>query len=177
MSDNPYRGMGVIKLICSLSFMIFGMTAFWKPGGGPRPVYLVFGLLVGLLFTLLTSGVFKLFASLLNGDTRKAYGKKYIALMVWKGMLFLVPFSIMALLAVAFFHWHSAGLFLSAGIMSASTAIVMEISRCQPKPRIKNSILLPMMASLLSMGWLFSLGFLSAIPQWAETLSGFLIQP
>ena len=170
MQDNPYRGLGFMKFICTLSFMIFGVVAFMKQGNEWDPVYLIFGVLVGLLFTLLCGILFKLLTGLFNPDTRKAYGKILIAYVVWKGMLFIVPFSVMSFMAAFFLHWNSAGLFISAGIMTSATSVVMEISRYHEKPKIRNSIILPMAASILSMAWLFSVGFLQAIPGLLDTL-------
>lgn len=176
MDGNPYRGLGLMKFSCALSFMVFGVVAFMKEGNELNPVYLVFGILVGLVFTILCGMLFKLFAGLFNRDTQKACGKLLISYAVWKGMLFVVPFAAMSFLAAFFLHWNSAGLFISAGIMTAATSVVMEISRYHERPKIKNSIVLPMIASLLSMAWLFSVGFLQGLPGLLDTLASVFLE-
>jgi len=165
-----------MKLFCTFGFMIFGMVGFMKTGDELNPVYIVFGVLVGFVFTLLCGIIFKLLAGLCNRDTQKTHGKKIIACVVWRGMLFIVPFSVMSFLAALFLHWNSAGLFVSAGIMTAATSIVMEITRYHEKPKIRNSIFLPMAASLLSMAWLISVGFLETIPGMLDTLAGVFLE-
>lgn len=175
MQENYYRGLGMSKFICTASFILFGIVSFMTTGDEFNWINLTFGVLMGLLFTLLCAICFKLFTALFNPDTRRDYGKVFVAWVVWRGMLFLVPFAVMTLLATILLEWKSSGLFLSAGIMTSSTAIVMEISKYHTKPKIKNSIVLPMIASVISMGWLFSVGFLQTIPGWLHAISGVLL--
>lgn len=175
MTENPYRGIGGMKFTAILCFMVFGTVALMQQGDLLNPINIGFGILSGLVFALLSAILFRLSAGLFNRDTKKKYGPMFVTWVVWRGMLFLVPFAVMAALAALLLHWESAGLFISAGIMSAATAVIMEISRYHEKPKLKNSIVLPMTASILSMAWLFSVGWLKMAAGMLGALAGFLL--
>lgn len=173
MNENPYRGIGAMKFTAILCFIVFGMVALLKQDRPFDPVRLILGAIAGLSFALLAAILFRLSASLFNRDTRKQYGPMFTTYVVWRGMLFLVPFAAMAAMAALLLRWDSAGLFVSAGVMSAATAVIMEISRYHERPKLKNSIVLPMTASILSMAWIFSIEWLKTAADLASAAAGY----
>ena len=83
----------------------------------------------------------------------KAIDRKEARGAVSRGFLLLVPFTILALVAGLGLGWDSAAAFASAGIMTASTAVGVELQGAGG--RRGSSVLLPMLlGTALSAGWI-----------------------
>jgi len=105
---------------------------------------------------------------LINRDLKMKYGKKVISHAVEKGMTFMFPFAVMALLAAFVMDWTMTGGFVSAALMTAGACAAMEIGRLIGKSSMKNTILTSILSSLFVSVWIFSVNFLSKFPPYLE---------
>ncbi len=70
---------------------------------------------------------------LLDASARQALGRVGIAQAVGRGYLLLIPFTLLALLAVLRFHWDAALPFASTGIMTAGAAAGAELGQLEDR--------------------------------------------
>ena len=158
----------LVSSLGSLAFVSFGIGTFATPVLGLTVANVIFGVLVGLIF-----GMFcKLFLTGLlsrgNAEVKQKWGQGVIKAAVEKSFVFLIPFAVMALLAVYFMGWNFAPVFVSAGLMSAGALAAMEVGRLKGKKEVKTSIVASVVAWVFSSLWVFSAGYLSKVPLYAE---------
>ena len=103
-----------------------------------------------------------------NPDLKASIGRKTISHAVEKGMTFMVPFAVMALLATFVMGWSITGGFVSAGLMTAAASASMEIGKLKGKQAMKNTILTSAISWSFSTLWLYSIGFLGKMPAYIE---------
>lgn len=162
------KGWGMKRLIYRLSFIIFGICAFHNPLK-PFSVYTiafgaVFGLIIGFFFRLFL----KMFLNLFNRGLRKEMGKIPVKYAVDTGMLFLMPFAVMLLIATYILHWSQTMGFITTGIMAVGTAASIEMGRIKGESQIRNTIATMAVCFLFSSLWTLSQGYLTMIPAYIE---------
>jgi hypothetical protein len=112
---------------------------------------LVIGLLaVQLLIILFNSG---------NGALRQETGGKFAREAVSEGMLFMIPFTALAVLAQVFLHWDAVMPFASAAIMTAAATAGAEVMK-KGATGMKNVLIPSAVAFFLSTGWMMLIGSL-----------------
>lgn len=153
---------GLAILLATICFAVFGAVAYLF--SGPKFSYLniIFGIVVGLIFAWLCTRLMALFFGIANSHLRQQHGPGFALGAVARGMLSMVPYAVLAFLAVYFLHWKTATLFISAAIMAAGAAAGAEIGKLG-KPRPVNFILPTLVAFAVSAGWMYSIGSLQVV--------------
>lgn len=112
---------------------------------------LVIGLLaVKLLIILFNSG---------NKALRQETGGRFAPEAVGDGMLFMIPFTALAVLAQVFLHWDAVMPFASAAIMTAAATAGAEVMK-KGATGVKNVMIPSGLAFILSTGWMMLVGLL-----------------
>lgn len=156
------------SLVRRLCFMAMGISAFANPLDTFSPYNIVFGAVVGLIFGWLFRIFLRGFLSVLNGKFKKEKGKEAIRQAVDSGMLFLIPFAVMMLLAVYYLSWSETRAFVASGIMAVGTAAAIEIGRVKGKKEIRNTLAASGVSFLFSFLWTLSYAYLSKAPSLIE---------
>jgi hypothetical protein len=164
MSENKKSHTGFKRFIGILCFALFGMLGSFQPGQPFNLLNLIYGMLVGLVFGWVSMFILAIFLSWINPALKKTQKRGFARRAVSSGMVFMVPFALMALMAAGILHWKSAGLFVSAAISAVAVATGAEISKLYEKPRLWNNILPSIIASACSMVWLFMIVGINSIP-------------
>lgn len=172
--ENYKKGKGVRGFLRILSFIIFGVLAFSNPLDKYNPYNIIIGGLIGLFFGFLCRLFLIWLLKAFNGQLRKTSGKKVISFAVNRGMLFLLPFAIMALFSYYYLGWFISSGFLSAGIMTAATSASIEIGKLKEKQEIKDTIASLLVGAGFSTLWIFGTGVLAGAPGLIEGLVGFI---
>lgn len=172
---NYQKGNGLRGFLRMLSFMVFGILAFSNPMDKYNPYNIAFGAITGLFFGFLCRLFLVRLLSVFNPQIRQNSGRKAIRTAVSRGMLFLLPFSIMALFSYYYLRWYMTSGFLSAGIMSAATSASIEIGKLKEKQEIKNMLVTSLVAASFSALWILGAGLLAGIPGLIEGLVGFVL--
>lgn len=136
-----------------LSFTAFGTTLFIDQTDLFNPIRLILGVLVAWLFAFLFRIFLNAFLSTFNLKAKKEHGKHIVAYSVEQGMLYIVPFAVMAVLAVFVLRWPSTWAFMSTGTMAVGTASSIELNKVIGKQNLKNTIV----TSAISFGFSFLL--------------------
>jgi hypothetical protein len=157
------------SIIGTISFMVFGVMACINLKIPLNKTNIVFGIIIGLFLGFFSKKIFIIILSLLNSDVKKEHGKDIVSKTVKKSTIFMFPFATMVFLATIFLGWTTAGVFYSAGVMNTAVMASMEIGKLKGKVGIKNTIATSIAASLLSYGWLFSVGYIKNIPPILES--------
>lgn len=168
MDPNLRRGKGLRGLIRRLCFMAIGAGAFANPLDILNPYYIGFGMLTGLIFGWLFRKFLQGFLSMLNGNLKKDKGYEAIRYAVDNGMMFLVPFTIMLLIAVYYLGWSMIIPFITAGIMAVGTASSIETGKLLGKPEIKNTIATSAVSFVFSFTWTLAFPYIYRIPPFIE---------
>lgn len=166
--DDLKKGSAIRKLITRLCFGAFGVTALANLADPWNPVNLVFGFLAGLIFGALCRKFLSVILGAINGDLKKEYDKKVIAVAVDRGMIFIVPFAGMALAAAFLMGWTITGGFVSAGIMTTGAMSAVEIGKLREKPGLKNTVLASVTAWCFSTLWLFAIPIVGKVPPYLD---------
>lgn len=173
--ENYQKGNGLRGFLRMLSFMVFGILAFSNPMDKYNPYNIAFGAITGLFFGCLFRFFLVRLLSVLNAQLRKNSGRKAIPTAVSRGMLFVFPFSIMALFSYYYLRWFMTSGFLSAGIMSAAASASIEIGKLKEKQEIKNMLVTSLLAAAFSVLWIFGTSLLAGLPGLIEGLVGFVL--
>ncbi len=144
------------------------------------PIYLcfiVFGLLIPLskddysittfLFSVILSVVIGLLAVNLlimllnnsNAELSQQSGGQFARQAVGTGMLFMIPFTVLAALAQLLLGWNAVMPFVSAAIMTAAATAGTEVMK-KGAQGIKNVMIPSALAFFLSTGWMLLVGIL-----------------
>ena len=164
MNENKKSYSGFKRFIGIVCFAIFGMVGSFQQGQEFNVLNLLFGMLVGLVFGWVSMLILAIFLRWINPGLKKTQKKGFARRAVSSGMVFMVPFAMMAFMAAYFLHWKSAGLFVSAAISTVAVATGAEISRLYEKPKLWNNILPSVVAAACSMVWLFAIVQIQSIP-------------
>ena len=168
MEKDRQIGENVRSFVRRLCFIAIGISAFSDPMERLNPYDMIFGALAGLLFGWLFRKFLRSFLSLFNGKFKKEKGKKPIWDAVDSGMLFLVPFTVMLLLAVYYLNWSETRGFVAAGIMAVGTAAAIEFGKAKGKQEIRNTIATSGTSFLFSFLWTLSYAYLAKAPSLIE---------
>lgn len=164
MTENLEKGKTLRNTIRRLCFIAFGISAFHNPLDKINLYNIIFGIVLGLFFGWLFKKFLRGFLGLFNLKFKKEQGKEVIRYAVDTGMLFLVPFSVMVLVAVFLLKWSMTGGFISAGIMSVGTAAAVTIGRLKGKQELRNTIATSGVSFLFSFIWTLSYQYLQKAP-------------
>ncbi len=168
------KGNGLKSWVRYLCFIGIGISAFANPMD-PFSLYnILFGAVAGLLFGWLFRIFLRSFLSLFNGKFKKEKGKEVIRHAVDSGMLFLIPFAVMMLIAVFYLNWSETRGFVSAGIMAVGTAAAIEMGRVKGKQEIRNTIATSGISFLFSFLWTLSYAYLAKAPSLIEGGAGLI---
>jgi hypothetical protein len=164
MNENKKSHSGFKRFIGYLCFALFGMVSAMQPGRESNVLNIVYGMLVGLVFGWVSMLVLAIFLGWINPALKKTQKRGFARRAVSSGMVFMVPFALMAFMAAYFLHWKSAGLFVSAAISTVAVATGAEISKLYEKPKLWNNIIPSILASACSMVWLFVIVQVQSFP-------------
>lgn len=156
---------GIIRKIC---FAAFGVSAFSNPLDRFNVFNIIFGILIGLLFGWLFKKFLRGFLGLFNARFKKEHGKEVIRYAVDSGMLFLIPFAVMVLMAVFCLHWSMTGGFISAGIMAVGTAAAITMGKLKGRHEFRNTLATSGVSLLFSFIWTFSYPYMLKAPPLIE---------
>lgn len=140
-----------------LCFVIFGiMIPFTKPEF--KILTLLFSLLISLVVGFLAVNL--LIAAFKSGNAalREANGQ-FAREAVKNGMLFMIPFTVLAILAQFILGWNAVMPFASAAIMTAAATAGTEVMK-KGAQGIKNVMIPSVLAFVLSTGWMMLTGIL-----------------
>ncbi|MBS3937452.1 MAG: hypothetical protein KGZ50_02600 [Peptococcaceae bacterium] len=158
-------GLNFVRRLC---FIAIGISAFSDSMERLNPYNMMFGALAGLLFGCLFRKFLGSFLSLFNGKFKRENGKEPIRDAVDRGMLFLVPFAGMLLLAVYYLDWSETRGFVAAGIMAVGTAAAIELGKVKGKQEIRDILATSGIAFLFSFLWTLSYAYLAKAPSLLE---------
>jgi hypothetical protein len=164
MNENKKSHSGFKRFIGYLCFALFGMVSAFQQGQESNVLNIVYGILVGIVFGWVSMLVLAIFLWGINPGLKKTQKKGFARRAVSSGMVFMLPFALMAFMAAYFLHWKSAGLFVSAAISAVAVATGAEISKLYEKPKLWNNIVPSILASACSMVWLFLIVQIQSIP-------------
>ena len=168
MEVNNYSGGAWRGLIRNLCFIAFGITAFYNPVDPLNPYSIGFGVVVGMLLGWLFKKFLRGFLGAVNSKLKQEKGKKVIYYAVDNGMLFLIPFAAMVLMATFVLEWSMTSGFISAGIMAVGTTAAIEIGKIIGKRDIKNTVIASGISFLFSLTWTLSAHILVKAPGLVE---------
>ena len=168
MEDNMYSSSAWRGLLRNLCFIAFGVTAFYNPLDPLNPYSIGFGIVVGMLLGWLFKKFLRGFLGASNSKLKREKGKKVIYYAVENGMLFLIPFAVMVLIATFILKWSMTTGFISAGIMAVGTAAAIEIGKIVNKREIKNTLITSGISFLFSLTWTLSVRILVKAPGMLE---------
>jgi hypothetical protein len=164
MDENRKSYSGFKRFIGIVCFATFGVVGSFQQGQELNVLNLLFGMLVGLVFGWISMMILTIILKWINPGLKMTQKRGFARRAVSSGMVFMVPFALMAFMAAYFLHWKSAGLFVSAAISTAAVATGAEISRLYEKPRLWNNIVPSVVATGCSMVWLFAIVQIQSIP-------------
>lgn len=140
-----------------LCFLVFGIIIPFS-----RPVFslttLLLSLFVSLLVGTLVVNLLIILFNASNSDLRQI-SSHFAREAVSTGMLFMIPFTILALLAQFILGWNAVMPFASAAIMTAAATAGTEVMK-KGAPGIKNVLIPMVLAFVLSTGWMMLVGIL-----------------
>ncbi len=140
-----------------LCFIIFGMIIpFSKPEF--KIMTLLLSLLISLLVGFLTVSLLVMIFNASNAALRQS-SSHFAREAVSVGMLFIIPFTVLAVLAQFVLGWDAVMPFASAAIMTAAATAGTEVMK-KGAQGIKNVMIPSVLAFLLSTGWMMLVGML-----------------
>ena len=116
--------------------------------------------ILGTPLILLCLVLLALLLLVLNPQARRQNGWGGVAATIPRGLIMLVPFTVLALFAHFWLHWNSAQLFVSSGLMAAGAAIGFEMARIGGG-RIAGAVLPAVWSALLAIIWMFFSGLVA----------------
>jgi len=150
-----------LRRVC---FILLGITSFTDSSMPYDVGRLIAGVLVGIIFGFIATSFYRMILWLMNPKLNKASDKKVIKEVVNSGMMFLLPFTIMALIAVFALGWQVNGVFVSAALMSVGVVASNELEKHTGKAKMKNTIAATVISGGFASLWLISLNTLKFLP-------------
>lgn len=139
MNDTPRvsAGLGFVQLVLVLGCIdaLAWLTLRRLPA--PWPDLAALGLAV---LALLGLAVLAGLLHMLNPEVAQTHGGVASLTAVASGMLMLIPFTVLALIAELALGWSAAQAFATAGIMTGAAGIGVEMGRLGP-PKVANALL------------------------------------
>jgi hypothetical protein len=164
MKINPMRYSALKRFTGLVCFALFGMVGTFRQGQEFSLPYLLYGAVVGFAFGWISMFIMAILLRLINPGLGKMYKGGFARKAVAQGMVFLVPFALMAFIAAYALHWKSSGLFVSAAVAAVAVATGEEVSKLYDKPRLWNNIVPSIVASGCSMVWLYLIVQVQSFP-------------
>lgn len=161
MEEKGRRLKSFIGIIC---FVAFGVISLMDINYPDNPVNLSVGIILGLLFSFISKKLFSSMLSMFNGKLKNTHGKGVIKAKVSSGMVYMLPFAIMAFASAYYLGWTANSAFLSSAIMTCGALTGVEIGKLKEKPAIADTIVTSASAAVLSAVWIMSAGFLRLMP-------------
>ena len=151
-------GSGWVKFgLVYLCFIIFGaMIALSKPEF--KILTLAFSLLLSLVVGLLSVYLLIMIFNAINTALRES-SISFASEAVGNGMLFMIPFTVLAVLAKFLLGWDALMPFASAAIMTAMATAGTEVMK-KGAQGIKNVLFPSVLAFVLSSGWMMLISIL-----------------
>ncbi len=164
MNENKNSHTGFKRFIGIICFALFGVVSAFDQAHVSSLLNIFYGLVVGLVFGWVSMLVLAIFLSWINPGLKKTQRKGFARRAVSSGMVYMVPFALMAFMAVYLLHWKSAGLFVTAAVSTVAVATGAEISRLYEKPKLLNNIVPSVLAAGCSMVWMFVIVQVQSFP-------------
>ncbi len=141
-----------------LCFIIFGiLVALNKPAIIMSTV--IISILAAFLFSILVIYLLTLAFKLANPNLLTEGDGQVIKRAINTGMSFMIPFTVLAVLADVVLGWDAVMPFASAAIMTAGASAGMEVMKAGVQG-IKNVILPTFLSFIISTSWMILVGFL-----------------
>ncbi len=140
-----------------LCFIIFGaIIPFTKPE--PKVTTLLLSLFIALAVGFLAVGLLTRLLTAVNGVLEQN-SRQLAREAVSTGMLFMIPFTVLAVLALFVLRWEAVMPFASAAIMTAAATSGTELMK-KGAQGSKTVIIPSVVAFVLSTGWMVLVGIL-----------------
>ena len=172
MNENKKSHTGFKRFIGIICFAVFGVVSAFDQAHTSSLLNIFYGLAVGLVFGWVSMLVLAIFLSWINPGLKKTQRKGFARRAVSSGMVYMVPFAVMAFLVTYYLHWKSAGLFVSAAVSAVAVATGAEISKLYEKPKLWNNIVPSVLAAACSMVWMFVIVQVQSFPATIIALVG-----
>lgn len=153
-------GSSTYRLFRIIGYLGFGITIFYDPLNPYSIPNAVFGIFIMIIIGFINSFILKLLLTSFNNKLKKKVGRKAINYAVSRGLVYVLPFSIMSLVATFLLNWSIVTILLSTAIMSAGTSANSEISRLSGKSLIRNTILTSAVSYVITYSIAFSFSYL-----------------
>jgi len=141
-----------------LCFIVFGMLIpFTKPA--MQTMTFVYSILLSLAVGLLMVNLLIMLFNMANPKLRLDAAAQFASKAVSAGMLFMIPFTVLAVLAQFLLGWNAVMPFASAAIMTSAATAGTEVMK-EGAQGIKNVMIPSVLAFLLSTGWMLLIGLL-----------------
>jgi len=174
MGESVNESSGVRALIRNLCFTAFGVTIFFNPLDPFNLYNIGIGIIICLMLGMLYKKFLRGFMSLFNPIYKKENNKKSLFHAIDNGILFLVPFALMTIVATFYLKWSITSGFISTGFMAVGTAVAIEIGKLKGKQELKNTIVNWAISFLFSFILLFSVKILAKAPGLVEGITGLI---
>ena len=159
---NPQAKSAPLPTRSLLALLCFAILGGLSAGKDKDPLNSVIMLLAGLFFGAISLMLFGWLLSIFNSRIKQTYDKKSIRWIVNRGFLLMLPFTVLALVATIGLDWQVTSTFASAGIMTSSTAVGVELARLGGG-KISSS-LLPMLGGIVTTtAWMLLLSAVATI--------------
>jgi len=171
-TTNQMDGRGSInhgKWIGRLCFMLIGISSTANLMDVFNPYQILVGALIGLVYGALFRIFLRWFIMSFNHKYKKENGKDGLTLAINVGMMYLIPYTIMLILATYYMRWGTTQAFVSTGLMTVGTVAVMEIGKLKGKTELRNTLATAFVSFMFSSLWIMGLAY---IYQGASYLEG-----
>jgi len=141
-----------------ICFMVFGiLIPFSKPEFKIMTLLLsvLIAIVVGLIAVYLLIIMFNTVNPALSQSSENQFAREAVA----AGMLFVIPFSVLAVIAQILLGWNAVMPFASTAIMTAAATAGTEVMK-RGAQGIKNVLIPSGLAFVLSTGWMLLVGML-----------------
>ncbi len=153
--------MAWLRRIC---FILLGITSFVEVSDPLNSGRLMAGVLVGILFGFVATTFYRSILWMMNPKLNKTLDKKVIKEVVNKGMLFLLPFTVMAMIAVFVLGWQVQGVFVSAALMSVGVVSSNELEKYVGKSKLRNTLASMVVSGGFASLWLLTINKVKFLP-------------
>lgn len=155
---NPALGSSGSFLPIYMCFTVFGILIGFNKAEF-KIISLLMSVAISLVIGLLMVRILLLILNSGNPALKKETGNQFARESVSQGMIFVVPFTVLAVLAQVVLGWDTVMAFVSAAVMTAAASAGTEAMKRGARG-IKNVILPSLLAFVVSTGWMLIVGLL-----------------
>ena len=155
--------MAWLRRIC---FILLGIVGFADATDPFEIGRLTAGIIVGILFGFVASVFFKMVLWLMNPKLNKTTGKKAIKEVVDRGMMFLLPFTVMSILAVFVLGWQANSVFVGPALMCVGVVVSSELEKAWGKAKFKNTITTVALSGGFASLWILAVNKAKFLPSY-----------